>query len=104
MTVMFIEFLNIKVFDNPSIVQFIHRNLAYLIVGIYFYILFYSMKERNKNFRIPIIIIGVSLFFTGGFRNFNYFIWSKNFLCIFTPDKFYFNYSLNIVFSLYFKL
>ena len=58
----FIEFLNIKVFDNPSIVQFIHRNLAYLIVGIYFYILFFSIKERNKNFRIPIIMIGVSLF------------------------------------------
>ena len=28
----FIEFLNLKVFDNPSVVQFIHRNLAYLIV------------------------------------------------------------------------
>ena len=58
----FIEFLNLKVFDNPSIVQFIHRNLAYLIIGIYIYILFFTFKDRNETFRKPIIIIGVSLF------------------------------------------
>ena len=58
----FIEFLNINVFDNPSIVQFIHRNLAYLIAGIYIYILFFTLKDQNKIFRKPIIIIGVSLF------------------------------------------
>ena len=58
----FVEFLNLKVFDNPSIVQFIHRNLAYLIIGIYIYILFFTFKDRNKTFRKPIIIVGVSLF------------------------------------------
>ena len=59
----FIEFLYINVFDNPSIVQFIHRNLAYLILGIYIYILFFTIKDRNEIFRKPVIIIGVSLFF-----------------------------------------
>ena len=58
----FIEFLYINVFDNPSIVQFIHRNLAYLILGIYIYILFFTIKDRNEIFRKPVIIIGVSLF------------------------------------------
>jgi cytochrome c oxidase assembly protein subunit 15 len=58
----FIEFLYINVFDNPSIVQFIHRNLAYLILGIYIYILILTIKDRNKIFRKPLIIIGVSLF------------------------------------------
>jgi len=58
----FIEFLNISVFDNPSVVQFIHRNLAYLILGIYVYILFFIIKDRNEIFRKPVIIIGVSLF------------------------------------------
>ena len=58
----FVEFLNLKVFDNPSIVQFIHRNLAYLIIGIYIYILFFTFKDRNETFRKPIIIVGVSLF------------------------------------------
>ena len=58
----FIEFLNVNLFDNPSIVQFIHRNLAYLIVGIYIYILFFVIKDRNEIFRKPVLIIGVSLF------------------------------------------
>ena len=58
----FIEFLNVNVFDNPSIVQFIHRNLAYLILGIYVYILFFTIKDRKEIFRKPVIIIGVSLF------------------------------------------
>jgi cytochrome c oxidase assembly protein subunit 15 len=58
----FIEFLNVSVFNNPSIVQFIHRNLAYLIVGIYIYILFFTIKDRNKISKMPVIIIGVSLF------------------------------------------
>ena len=58
----FIEFLNLSLFDNPSIVQFIHRNLAYLIVGIYIYILFFVIKSRNESFRTPFFVIGVSLF------------------------------------------
>jgi cytochrome c oxidase assembly protein subunit 15 len=57
----FIEFMNIKVFDNPSIVQFVHRNLAYLIVIIYIYLLILVFKDTNKIFRKPILIIGVSL-------------------------------------------
>jgi len=58
----FIEFLNLKVFDNPSIVQFIHRNLAYLIVGIYIYILLFTILGKNEVLRKPVIVIGVSLF------------------------------------------
>ena len=58
----FIEFLNSNVFDNPSIVQFIHRNLAYLIVCIYIYILFCIIRDRIEILRKPVIIIGVSLF------------------------------------------
>ena len=57
----FIEFFNINVFDNPSIVQFIHRNLAYLILGIYIYILYFVIKDCNVVFRKPIFIIGFSL-------------------------------------------
>jgi cytochrome c oxidase assembly protein subunit 15 len=55
------EFLNISFFNNPSIVQFIHRNLAYLIVIIYAYILFLVIKENNKIFIKPILLIGISL-------------------------------------------
>ena len=58
----FIEFLDITFFNNPSIVQFIHRNLAYLIIIVYIYLLFIIFKDSNKIFRYPILIIGVSLF------------------------------------------
>ena len=53
----FIEFLNVNVFNNPSIVQFIHRNLAYLILGIYFYILFFFFIYFNVIFRNSIFLI-----------------------------------------------
>ena len=56
-----LEFLNISFFNNPSIVQFIHRNLAYLIVIIYAYLLFLVIRENNKIFIKPILLIGVSL-------------------------------------------
>jgi cytochrome c oxidase assembly protein subunit 15 len=58
----FIELLNLSVFDNPSLVQFIHRNLAYLIIGIYIYIFFSTIRYENEIFRKPIIVIGVCLF------------------------------------------
>ena len=58
----FIEFLNLKVFNNPSIVQFIHRNLAYLIVGIYIYILLFTLVSKNEVLRKPVFVIVVSLF------------------------------------------
>ena len=57
-----IEFLNITVFDNPSTVQFLHRNLAYLIIIVYIFLLIFIFKDSNKIFRKPILIIGVSLF------------------------------------------
>ncbi len=57
------EFLNLNLFDNPSLVQFIHRNLAYLIVFIYIYILHSVFKDGNYKLRFPILIIGISLFF-----------------------------------------
>ena len=59
----FTDFFNIAVFDDLSLVQFIHRNLAYLIVIIYFYILYNVLKNGNINLKTPIFIIGISLFF-----------------------------------------
>ena len=56
------EFLKIDLFESPSIVQFVHRNLAYLIVGIYIYILFFVIKDCNELFRKPLFIVGASLF------------------------------------------
>ena len=57
------DFFNLAVFDDQSLVQFIHRNLAYLIVILYFYILYLVLKNGNINLRTPIFIIGISLLF-----------------------------------------
>ena len=57
------DLFNLKVFDDQSLVQFIHRNLAYLIVIIYFYMLYFVLKNGNINLRIPFLIIGISLLF-----------------------------------------
>jgi heme a synthase len=59
----FSEFLDIAFFDSPSKIQFIHRNLAYLIVLIYIYLLISVFKGFDRKFRKPILIIGISLFF-----------------------------------------
>jgi heme a synthase len=56
------ELFDITIFDNPSLVQFIHRNLAYFIVIIYIYLLIFVLKSSNKIFRKPILIIGACLF------------------------------------------
>ena len=57
------DFFKITVFDDQSLVQFIHRNLAYLTVVLYFYVLFVVLKDGNSNLKIPIFIIGISLLF-----------------------------------------
>ena len=57
------DLFNLTVFDDQSLVQFIHRNLAYLIVALYFYILFFVLKSSNLNLRVPIFVIGISLLF-----------------------------------------
>ena len=57
----FIELLNISLFDDPSLVQFIHRNLAYLIVIVYIFLLISIFKNSDKAFFNPILIIGISL-------------------------------------------
>ena len=60
------EFLSLKVFDNPSIVQFLHRFLAYLIVINYIYLFFLVYKEKNKVLLKPVLIIGIILLFQVG--------------------------------------
>ena len=55
------DFFYLTVFDDQSLVQFIHRNLAYLI--IFFYIYIFSKIYRNKLKRLygPINLIGLIL-------------------------------------------
>ena len=52
-----INLFNFDVFNNASLVQFLHRNLAYLILIFYFLILFrvYKLKIRSSFFAVNIL-------------------------------------------------
>jgi len=53
----------LSVFNEASLVQFIHRNLAYLIVFVYLLIFFNIYKNKLSTFFKAINLIGVFLFF-----------------------------------------
>jgi len=57
-----INLFNISVFSDPSLVQFIHRNLAYLI--FFFYLLILTKVYKNKLYAFFKVtnILGLSLF------------------------------------------
>ena len=58
-----VDLFKISVFDEPSLTQFIHRNLAYLILAFYIYTFYFYFKRKlNTYFRI-LVIIGIILFF-----------------------------------------
>ena len=56
-----INLFSFSAFNEPSLVQFIHRNLAYLILFIYLLILFNIYKNKLSDFFIPIKIVGFFL-------------------------------------------
>jgi len=52
---------NINAFNDPSLVQFIHRNLAYLILFVYLIILFQVYYNKLNNSKVSIKVIGFLL-------------------------------------------
>ena len=56
-----INLFNLSAFNNPSLVQFMHRNLAYLIFVFYLVILFVVYKNNLSTFFNATYIIGFLL-------------------------------------------
>ena len=56
-----VNFFSLNAFNDPSLVQFMHRNLAYLIFIFYLLILFVVCKNNASNFFKVIKIIGFIL-------------------------------------------
>ena len=52
---------DLSAFNDPSLVQFLHRNLAYLIIVFYIYILFKIYRNNLKRLYGPIHLIGLFL-------------------------------------------
>ena len=58
----YINLINIKVFNDPSLVQFIHRNLAYLIFLFYVLVFFKVYKNKMYDLYKSINILGFLIF------------------------------------------
>ncbi|MDC0248354.1 COX15/CtaA family protein, partial [Pelagibacteraceae bacterium] len=59
-----LDLLSLQSFENPSIVQFIHRNLAYLILFIFSLTAFLVLKNKDYFYlRKNVILIFFALFF-----------------------------------------
>ena len=56
-----INLFNLSSFNDPSLVQFFHRNLAYLIFIFFLYIFYYVHKKKLKSFFYIINVIGLLL-------------------------------------------
>ena len=54
--------LNLSAFDDPALVQFMHRNLAYFILLFYFLILINVYKNKLSTFFKIVNTIGLLLF------------------------------------------
>tara|TARA_B100001121_G_scaffold305833_1_gene324162 strand:- start:1380 stop:2321 length:942 start_codon:yes stop_codon:yes gene_type:complete len=52
------DLFKLSVFSDPSLVQFIHRNLAYVICFIYIYIIFHVYKKKAVFLYKPLKILG----------------------------------------------
>jgi len=58
-----VELFNLNLFNEPSLVQFIHRNLAYIILFFYIFMFFNIYKNKYFEFYYTIKIVGLILIF-----------------------------------------
>ena len=59
---MFVSLFKLDAFSDPSLVQFMHRNLAYLILFFYFFIFYKIYSNKINNFFFIINVVGFLLF------------------------------------------
>jgi len=57
-----INFFKLSAFSDPSLVQFMHRNLAYIILIFYLFILFKIYKKKISNLYFAVKLVGLFLF------------------------------------------
>ena len=55
------KLFSLKAFSDPSLVQFMHRNLAYFIMVFYLFILFYVHKKKISRLFYITKIVGFLL-------------------------------------------
>ena len=58
----FFNIFKLSAFSEPSLVQFMHRNLAYLIIFFFLFILIKVYRNKLKNLYFAINFVGLFLF------------------------------------------
>ena len=56
-----INLFKLSAFSDPSLVQFMHRNFAYLIIAVYLLMLFISYKYNFKRYYKTLVVLGIVL-------------------------------------------
>ncbi len=54
-----VDLFKLSAFSDPSLVQFIHRNLAYLIGLFYLYLLFYIYRNKKTDLYKSVNVLGI---------------------------------------------
>ena len=57
-----INLFKLSAFSDPSLVQYLHRNMAYLILTLYIIITFIIFKKKIVFLFKPIVILGFTIF------------------------------------------
>ena len=57
----FSDIFNLFAFSDPSLVQFMHRNLAYLILIFYIFMFIYVYVNKLKDFLFSVKLVGIIL-------------------------------------------
>ena len=55
----FLSLFKLSAFSDPSLVQFLHRNLAYLIFILYIVIIYMTYQNKIFNLFKPVFILGL---------------------------------------------
>ena len=91
---------NLSVFNEPSLMQFVHRNLAYLIFFFYLLILFNVYKNKLSIFLKPTKLIGLLLFLQIVLGILTLLSGAQMIYCIYAPNKFNFFSQFKYLFSI----
>ena len=57
------DFISLKLFSNPSLLQFIHRNVAYLIILLFIIVSLIIFKKQFSKLKKPLLYVSIFLFF-----------------------------------------
>ena len=57
------DFISLKLFSNPSLLQFIHRNVAYLIILLFIIVSLIIFKKQFSKLKKPLLYFSIFLFF-----------------------------------------